>query len=320
MTLLAVGFSVLFLATLAALDHPSAAQSEKAAEAKNELVVGRADKDAVPLKAELGDVWKGAKPLTVNVYKENQSVGQVELRAIFDGYNLYVMAQWADTTKSDTKKAWEFRDGQWTKRGGDEDRLSIAWGISSDAFREKGCTALCHTDGKAAMKCPEDSGKVDLWHWKAARGGQAGWCDDQVITREKRGDDKGQSAYKANVDANDAQKPGWRWADKADRSGIFNEGNAVALDADYKPAEGEVLPSHVLRKPNGSRGDVRAFSSYADGKWTVLLVREDGTGNDDDFRLGSGRFPFAVALFDDTGSVTGDEHAKSKLCWLVVPK
>lgn len=310
----------LTLSLFAAFQEPSAAQSEKAPEGKNELIVGKAKKDTVPLKAELGEVWKNVDALKVDVSKDDAVTGQVELRAIFDGYNLYVLAQWADATKSETKKAWEFKEGKWTKQKGDEDRLAIAWGKSSDAFKEKGCAGACHTGEKSAMKCPEQDGVVDLWHWKAARGGQAGWCDDQVITAEKRGDDEGKSAYKSNVNSADANQPGWRWADKADRTGTFNEETAVALDADYKPAEGEVLPSHVQRKPEGSRADVRAFASYADGRWTVLLVRADGTTHSDDFRLGAGKFPFAVALFDDTGTVTGDDHAKSKLCWLVVPK
>ncbi len=292
----------------------------KAGKAEQQLVAGQARKDSVPLKAELGEVWSKAECLTVEVFKEDQSAGKVDLRALFDGSNLYVLAQWTDTTRSDIKKAWEFKEGKWTKQKGDEDRLAIAWGKSSDAFKEKGCLGACHEGDNPKMKCPEESGVVDLWHWKAARGGQAGWCDDQVIHAEKRGDDKGQSAYKANVSAADGNLPGWRWSDQADRTGVFSEESVVAIDADYKPSEGAVLPSHVQRTPHGSRADVRAFASYADGKWTVLLVRADATTHDDDFRLGTGRFPFAVALFDNTGATTGDEHAKSKLCWLLIPK
>ena len=52
----------------------------------------------------------------------------------------------------------------------------------------------------------------------------------------------------------------------------------------------------------GSRGDIKAESRYADGGWTVMLSRALDTGNEDDVAFDVRRkYNFAMALFDDSG-------------------
>jgi len=56
------------------------------------------------------------------------------------------------------------------------------------------------------------------------------------------------------------------------------------------------------KMPAGSRGDIKAVSSYGNGGWSVMLYRKLDTGHDDDvaFNLRK-KYNFAMALFDDSG-------------------
>ena len=278
--------------------------------AKPELTALKVE-NAPELKAELDETWQGATPVTVSTRHGADKAGpDVELRALHDGTHVWLMARWKDETKSDTKGAWEFKEGKWTKAEGDEDRFAVAIDNNVEGFAEKGCTALCH-DG--AMTSNVEAQTADLWHWKAARGGQNGASDDQYIDGDVEGrkSDAGKSAYGSN--ANDEKTgPKWIWKEQADTKGAFTTETAREIPDDLKIEDGTRVPAQLLRTPEGSRGDIEAASEYKDGWWTVVLKRKLDTGNKDDAALKAGESThIAVATFDNTGAKTGKEHAKS---------
>lgn len=270
------------------------------------------------LEAELNETWEKAAAITVATNHSPGNPGpDVELRAVHDGSHIWLMARWKDADKSDTKKAWSFNEGAWTQLEGDEDRFSVAINNNVEGFAEKGCGTLCH-DG--AMTTNVDGQTADLWHWKAARGGQNGYADDQHFNGEVEGrkDDEGKSTYSSNT--NDAKTgPRWIWKEDADRQGVLSAETAREPDADFKPGEDYRVPSTLFRTPEGSRGDIQSAAAYKDGWWTVVLKRKLDTGNADDAKLVAGTTThIAVAVFNNTGAKTGKEHSKSRVIRLTL--
>ncbi|SCZ65666.1 Ethylbenzene dehydrogenase [Thiohalomonas denitrificans] len=80
--------------------------------------------------------------------------------------------------------------------------------------------------------------------------------------------------------------------------------NAVAFDAATANfEEGDYIPRRWLSEETGSRTDVKAYSAWEDGTWTVIFERPLDTGNEDDHALsgianGEG-FSFAFAAHQD---------------------
>lgn len=315
---IALGFALSAVAALAAAlfwsDNRTGAQDAT----PNELTAARVK--SVDFKAELTEGWKAAAPVTVSTaHKPGNPGPDVELRALHDGEHVYLMARWKDATKSDTKKAWVFKDGAWTKAEGDEDRLAVAFGGNTPGFAEKGCGVLCHN---GEMRTLDKAHVGDLWHWKAARGGQHGECDDQSFAGGDKGrpDDAGKSAYETNA-AKDGKSPTWIWHDDADVKGAFNVAASAEAGPDHKFDEGYTVPSVRLRAPEGSRGDIKAASNWHDGMWTIVLKRKLDTGNADDVQFKAGESAwFAVATMDNTGADKGHEHAKGRPIKLTLGK
>jgi hypothetical protein len=269
----------------------------------------------VEFKAELTDGWRTAAKLeTPTHFKPGFPGPDVELRAMHDGDSVYIMARWRDDARSETKSAWEYKEGGWLKAKGDEDRIAFAFDMNADGFYLNGCTALCHDN---AMGTKAEDQHADLWHWKAARGGQNGQCDDQHFAGGKNGrpDDSGKSAYETNADG---ESPKWVWKEGVEKS-IFNADSSRELREDFKPAEGYTVPSVRLREPEGSRSDVKSAAQWSDGWWTVVLKRKLDSGNKDDVKFVTGEsVSFAFAVMNNTGVKSGTEHAKSPLLTLTL--
>lgn len=277
-------------------------------------------KTAPELSAELTETWRRQTALRVPTWLDEQPGPDVELRALHDGEYLYLFARWADKTESIEKKGWAHREGKWEKLKGDEDRIAFAFNISSPAFAKKGCAGACH---EGDFRVVDNGGKVDIWHWKAARGGMFSHADDQRLTdaaEDARGDDAGKGAYSNNQNA-EGTAPARIWKPDADARGAFSTDSSVELPADWTPPADYRVPSILLRAPEGSRGDVEARGAYKDGHWQVMLKRKLDTGHDDDatFKAG-GEITLALSVFDNTGAVTGDEHAVSGAIKLVLKR
>ena len=85
-------------------------------------------------------------------------------------------------------------------------------------------------------------------------------------------------------------------------NGILLASNAVEIK-DYSAFKaGDTLTYRMPKNPEGSRGDIKAESNYANGSWTVMLSRNLDTGHDDDVAFNPRKkYNFAMALFDDSG-------------------
>ncbi|MCB9936459.1 MAG: hypothetical protein H6840_12295 [Planctomycetes bacterium] len=275
--------------------------------------------EAAPeLSSELTEAWSKLTPLKVPTTLGDKEGPTVELRAVHDAGHIYIFARWADATESHVKKAWSFQDGKWTKLKGDEDRIAFAFNINSDLFAKEGCAGICHYGD---FRVTEKGGKVDIWHWKAARGGRFSHADDQRITdaeENARGDDAGKGCYGNNKNEDDTA-PAYVWKKDADTRGAFNADSSTPLTGEFEPPKDYSVPSILLRAPDGSRGDIEARGAYKDGHWQVMLKRKLDTGHDDDavFKVGE-ELTFSVSLFDDTGTATGDDHATSRALKLVL--
>jgi hypothetical protein len=214
-----------------------------------------------------------------------------------------------------TKGAWKYDGQKWAHIKSNEDRISLLFEIERiNKFATKGCTVVCHVpqgapnakDGKFGTSSAAEKG--DLWHWKAARSDPAGFADDTWVTviSEKEGgrkSDAGSGGDKKNM-TEDKSKPMYMLAPgkKLGKHGVLLAADAVEI-ADYSVFKaGDVVTYRMPKQAEGSRGDIKAVSSYADGGWIVMLLRKLDTGNEDDVALNPRKqYSFAMALFDDSG-------------------
>ncbi len=88
---------------------------------------------------------------------------------------------------------------------------------------------------------------------------------------------------------------------KLGKNNILLAADAVEI-TDYSAFKaGDVVTFRMPVAAEGSFGDIKAVSRYADGAWTVMLSRKLNTGNEDDVAFDPRKkFNFAMALFDDS--------------------
>ncbi len=173
----------------------------------------------------------------------------LELRAVHDGSNLYILAQWSDRSFDVDRRRWLYngptdplKPGEaaagWTSQRND-DKIALAFEIDSASsefgtFAEAGCAASCHNVGGELDMRPA-AGAVDIWHWKASRSEPLGYVDDQVSTAVGgRSDDAGTRIENRNVPAggNDRSGPAFEW-DGTPQTFTRWDGEKVALDPAY---------------------------------------------------------------------------------------
>lgn len=284
-----------------------------------ELVAVRAEK-APPLQAALGEVWAAAPEFRILARAGHIGDTWVTMRAMYDDEFIYLHASWADKTESHVRGTWEFGEDGWSRQKGDEDRIAIAFNISSAKFDSEGCDGFCHDD---KLYAPEENSKIDLWHWKAARGGMFMSSDDQVLVYNPEGgrvNDAGRTVAGDNVNEGKTG-PARRWKDDADKRGPLNAETSTLIDEVFKPEVGYTVPYVLLRPGEGSRADIESRGEWKDGRWSVMLKRKLNTTHNDDavFKPGE-RVSFGVSIFDNTGADVGNEHAKSAVAWMTLRK
>lgn len=154
-------------------------------------------------------------------------ISSVTLRSAYDADNIYFLAEWVDPTKSLNRMPWYFdpatqkwaqesdfptfsSTGSITRGAFFEDQLGFQWNINNSVigWNNSTCYKSCHTglpdsDGSGRHFTNSITEKIDLWHWKAVRGGTNGGfqTDDQRMTNlypNGRGGDPGTAAYSNN--------------------------------------------------------------------------------------------------------------------------
>jgi hypothetical protein len=262
--------------------------------------------------------WKKAKVADVHFEGKESFAGKnalVATKAVYTDQEIYFLFSWKDANKSVTKGAWAYDGQKWQHQKGNEDRISLLFEINRiNNFATKGCAITCHVpdgapnakEGKFGTATAAEKG--DLWHWKAARSDPAGFADDTWLTNtsEKKGgrkSDAGKGGDTKNM-TEDKSMPKYMLAPgkMLAKNGILLASDAVEIK-DYSAFKaGDTLTYRMPKNPEGSRGDIKAESNYANGSWTVMLSRNLDTGNDDDVAFNPRKkYNFAMALFDDSG-------------------
>lgn len=275
-------------------------------------------------------VWLKARQYEIpvkgrDIYEAEEGI--VKVRSLYTQDRLYFLFRWNDPTRSVTKQAWRFDGQNWHHLKGNEDRIALLFEITRiDKFATRGCAVTCHSpadlpkkDWKLATRTVVEKG--DLWHWKAARSAPYLYADDAWLTvagnptgsyRETgRRKDKGAGGDVKNETA-DKLKPLYMQDPRKKPSvpGFLLLDEIVKI-TDYSIFKaGDVIPYRLLRRPSGSRFDVKAISRYVDGGWIVMLYRRLDTGHEDDVIFNPlKKYSFAIAVFDDSGA----DHSKATL-------
>jgi hypothetical protein len=282
------------------------------------------------LDGKVDAAWNQAKAIKVRVTGGANLAGgstEVTLKALYTNDDVFILAQWADKTKSERRAPWQKQaDGSWLQlkdpkdKGGDnnvyyEDKLAFIWNISASNFEAAGCMVACHAgeQGKPyGNKYLAKEGELaDIWHWKWVRTGPVGQVDDQYLDhtrwdKEKapgagrHSDPKTGGGYENNV-ADDKKGP--KFALKKNKAAppywILDQ-EKETLDAGKYKAKAEV-PGIIVAPFTGDRGDISAGASWNNGVWTVELSRKLKTGSKFDVQFDdlTKSYAFGVAVFDN---------------------
>lgn len=274
--------------------------------------------------------WDQATPLSVHlVGGANFRSGQTDLtlRALHDGENLFIQAQWDDPSENYDYWPWQKRADGWeylqTSKKDEtvmyEDKFSMAFPIKpSWHYEQVGCALYCHVDGAYGWGYKGGQPDIDVWHWKAARTGSTGQVDDKYWSAVdlaakhigRMSDAKDGGGYVKNISEDGAQPlylpDDW----KNVFQGAIPKSHAVEYDPerDKDIPVGTRLPGVVSEAFQGDRGDVSCQSVYSNQQWTLYIRRKLDTGNEHDVQFVPGEaYAFGCAAFDHTGK----RHARS---------
>lgn len=233
---------------------------------------------APALDGRVDGVWSSAVPLKVMV---REAIGgaaprEVTLRAVHTADSVYVLAQWADATRSDMRDphVWNKAQNAYARPELADDQFALEFPI----------------EGKfTTSMLPDEGGYIsDVWHWKAGRSNLEGWVDDKrhIVSMSPVKDalpyafGGRKTVYIARP--MDSGKPSY-----------------VAVPAPAANA-GDVVSSYVAQSPDGSQADIRGKGVH-DGKgWTLEMGRRLSTGNADDAVIAAGgEILCAIAILDD---------------------
>jgi hypothetical protein len=218
----------------------------------------------------------------------NSQPVKVRLQAWYTDTKLYLLVRWPDPTEDRDLGRWEKMSDGWTARPKADDGIAILWGTAGlpgttgggDTAQEFRCQKACHMmevdvyDGGTQMRMGmrHDGDLVlDLWRWRAGVTDPSGLADDMVVDREGKRGDEGLVLTKTLL---------------APVSDIRDLGTA---------------PYREVAIPLGRQAQVRTKSSWVDGWWHVLFVRDLDSLDPDDTVFTPGlAVPFSISVFDST--------------------
>lgn len=212
--LAAVGIGVVLAALFAGGDYFS-----------RDVLVVPTVKTAPAIEGRLDDaIWKEARPVFVDTIQgahPSNGRSRVEIRAVKDAERIYFAFRWEDPTRTLKRLPLIKREDGWhlLHNKADkvdeslfyEDKFAIMFS-ASDAFGSGGSTHL-GPNPLAGKPVPmngrgyhytTDGSLIDVWQWKATRGGQLGYMDDLWFgtpTQPSPDMAKGLIRYQAGYDA-----------------------------------------------------------------------------------------------------------------------
>ena len=204
-------------------------------------------------------VWKAAPALDVPLAGA-QGPRSVRVRALHDGQNIYLQAQWSDPTPDTSSRPWVWDDAR--KTYAQEERLDD--GLAVLLYRRV-------APGEPFV-LREQTLEADAWHWRAFSSQVSGLADDGLMQIGK------DSFPKAASYPNPAGGQMWVREDP--------DGGSPGWSFYVPPGpQGAQVPSFRRAKAAGSRADVRAVGTWSSGTWTVEFARALDTYHSDDLAL-----------------------------------
>lgn len=171
----------------------------------------------------------------------------LKLKAAYDNDNLYILAEWTDSTLNLSNASWLYGGPTDAKKPGEStagwtsqrnsDKIALAFEInnaSSNAgtFANVGCAASCHANGNNSVMHP-DFGTADLWNWDLARTAPMGYAQDMNANTGNFSDDSGQPIASRNVNGTTSRSgPAYEYSGTSQNVTLPN-GQASILDATY---------------------------------------------------------------------------------------
>jgi hypothetical protein len=172
---------------------------------RDELTIARISETAtVPhLDGDLSDpVWRAANPVEIATFAGanlgGSGTSNVEVRAVHDGSLAYFAFVWDDPTRSlkhlplvKRQDGWQVAHEQYDIEDEDsyyEDKLAVLLAKSNNmpggGSAHLGPRPIAGKPGGLSgrgLHFTTDGSIVDVWHWKAARGGLLGYVDDNYF-------------------------------------------------------------------------------------------------------------------------------------------
>ncbi|HYW79612.1 MAG TPA: ethylbenzene dehydrogenase-related protein, partial [Thermoguttaceae bacterium] len=285
------------------------------------LVAKKVD-PAVTRVSDLAELpWDSVDPLVVGLASGSgfeHGHTDLTLRAMHDGEELFVLAQWHDETESRIYWPWEKTEDGWkhflTSKKDEtvyyEDKFSLVFPVKPEwQFDRFGCAMTCHVGEGYPYGYKGCERTIDVWHWKSTRTDPVGQCDDKYwstidFDREdigRYGDPKESGGYIKNLTDDGDHPPYLPDSLSVVRQGMMPTEHAVEYTAEAaeKFATGAVIPGIVASPFVGDRGDVSCQSTHANGVWTVFLRRKLETGSEYDTQFVPGEaYAFSCAAFN----------------------
>ena len=158
----------------------------------------------------------------------------------------------------------------------------------SDIGEEFRCQKACHmmevdvydggTQMRMGMRHDGDS-VLDLWRWRAGVTDPFGLADDMVVNNQGKRGDEGQVLAR-----------------------IVSRAQLQTFSTPARDVQGEdSTPYRDVKMPLGRQAQVRTQSSWVDGWWEVLFIRDLDSLDPDDTVFTPGlAVPFSISVFDST--------------------
>ncbi|HLP15770.1 MAG TPA: ethylbenzene dehydrogenase-related protein [Bacteroidota bacterium] len=237
----------------------------------------------------------------------------ITVKFMWDKDQMYVLTQWKDGHKmygndsaaceNNYNPGWRYDGSAWVKTSNAEDRLSITWPMTDPLGAS--CAQTCHEVGVGHKG---STGRMDNWHWKAARSNPRQTVDDQYWDyKVGRKSDAGVSAFGTANSTGSPALPKFQALNDADNTLNFLFDSKVKPFVNSGWTIGQTLPGWVVNDTaaiSGSVADVKAKGVFnkATGVWTVEFARALKTSTVDDATFDTTKATqFTIAQFDNTG-------------------
>lgn len=241
-------------------------------------------------------VWEQAVPLELPVSGPKMK-GLARLKAVHDGRNFYIMAEWEDSSRDTLFRPWIWDPAKKTYHQNEQADDAFAINFYIDKLPEQSC-----------MLRGEEF-EADLWMWRAYWSEISGLAYDRLLKVSRSRIPKANPYPAENGE-------GQVWIREESDSGTAGWRFFVPVGA----FEGAVLPSYHPQNAEGSLDDVKARGTWRsqDGKglWTVEMSRLLNTRNSDDIVLEPGKeVAIAIAIYDKAEK---SRHSTSQIIRLIL--